>query len=46
MWVAKTGKVTWHAWATIRGEHIRLSGNLETNGINVWKQRDGYASKT
>ncbi|TCG04918.1 hypothetical protein BZM27_37470 [Paraburkholderia steynii] len=45
VWVAKTGKVTWQAWATFRGQHLRVSGSSEPNAIDVWMQTADYAAK-
>ncbi|MFL9921591.1 hypothetical protein PQR75_40820 [Paraburkholderia fungorum] len=45
VWVAKSGKVTWRAWATFRGRHINVSGQSKTGAVDAWKQTADYASK-
>lgn len=45
VWVANTGGATWQAWATFRGQHLRVSGSSESNAIDVWMQTADYAAK-
>jgi hypothetical protein len=45
VWVAKSGKVTWRAWATFRGRPVNVTGQSEASEIDTWKQAADYASK-
>ncbi|MGF6265456.1 hypothetical protein OKW34_000233 [Paraburkholderia youngii] len=45
VWVAKSGKVTWRAWATFRGRNITKTGQSRTCAIDAWRQTADYASK-
>lgn len=45
IWVAKSGGVTWRAWAPYLGKHIEATGTTESDATAKWQQKADYSSK-
>lgn len=44
VWVVKTGKVTYRAYADFRGRRIEATGTNEGGAVGAWQSKANYAA--
>lgn len=44
VWVVKTGKVTYRAYADFRGRRIEATGTSDSSAVAAWQGKANYAA--
>ena len=44
VWVVKTGKVTYRAYADFRGRRLEGTGTSESGAVGAWQSKANYAA--